>query len=200
MIAAFFAVKSRIDKKISEISKFFLDVFYICRICSNSIEFGVRDMPKSKKAASRRKEKTSVELTEAEWEIMKIVWEKEPCAAGTVQETLAGSRSRAYSTVKTTMDRMVEKGFLEIERIRNLQLFKSRVSEVDARRGEFRRMLKRAFDGALTPMMQFLIEHEGLSKEEAARLRVLVRKLNKEGGRKEKARNEPSNHYFGGDS
>ena len=122
----------------------------------------------------------NVELTEAEWEIMKVVWEKEPCAAGTVQESLAGSRDWAYSTVKTTMDRMAEKGFLQIQRIRNLQLFKSCVSEVDAKRGEFRKMLKRAFDGALTPMMQFLIEHEGLSKDEAAQLRKLVKKQKSE--------------------
>jgi BlaI family penicillinase repressor len=150
-------------------------------------------MPKSRKTAGKKPQIKTVELTEAEWEIMKVVWEKEPCAAGTVQETLAQSRNRAYSTVKTTMDRMVEKGFLRIERIRNLQLFRSCISEVDAKRGEFRKMLKRAFDGALTPMMQFLIEHEGLSKEEASQLRKLVEKQNPEGGRKGKARNESSN-------
>jgi BlaI family penicillinase repressor len=149
-------------------------------------------MSKSKEDASRRESKSAVELTEAEWEIMKVVWEKEPCAAGTVQETLASSRNRAYSTVKTTMDRMVEKGFLKIEKIRNLQLFQSCISEVDARRGEFRRMLKRAFDGALTPMMQFLIEHEGLSKEEASQLRELVEGQKTEGEKKGKARNESS--------
>jgi len=121
-----------------------------------------------------------VELTQAEWEIMKVVWEKQPCAAGTVQEALAKSRDRAYSTVKTTMDRMTEKGFLQIEKIRNLQLFRSCISEVDAKRGEFRKMLKRAFDGALMPMMQFLIEHEGLSKEQASQLRKLVSKAKKE--------------------
>ena len=126
-------------------------------------------MGASKKSPSPPGEATPVELTEAEWEIMKVVWEKEPCAAGTVQEELAGDRDRAYSTVKTTMDRMVEKGFLRIERIRNLQLFSSCVSEVEARRGEFRRMLKRAFDGALTPMMQFLIEHESNSSNRTAR-------------------------------
>ena len=146
-------------------------------------------MPKSRKTKSP----PAVELTQAEWDIMKVVWQKEPCAAGTVQESLARSKNWAYSTVKTTMDRMVEKGFLEIERIRNLQLFKSRISEIDARRGEFRKMLKRAFDGALTPMMQFLIEHEGLSKEEASQLRTMVERQNIEGGRKEKAKNEPSN-------
>ncbi len=117
----------------------------------------------------------SVELTEAEWEIMKVVWEKQPCAAGTVQEGLARSRGWAYSTVKTTMDRMVEKGFLRIEKIRNLQLFRACISEVEARRREFRRMLKRAFDGALTPMMQFLIENERLSEEEYRQLEQLVR-------------------------
>ena len=133
-------------------------------------------MAKLRKTSGKKQQISTVELTEAEWDIMKIVWEKEPCAAGTVQETLAKRRDRAYSTVKTTMDRMVEKGFLQIKRIRNLQLFKSCISEVDAKRGEFRKMLKRAFDGALTPMMQFLIEHEGLSKEEASQLRKLVDK------------------------
>lgn len=118
----------------------------------------------------------NAELTEAEWVIMKVVWENEPCAAGTVQETLAKSKDWAYSTVKTTMDRMAKKGFLKIRKIRNLQLFSSAISEVDAKRGEFRKMLKRAFDGALTPMMQFLIEHEGLSKAESAQLRKLVKK------------------------
>jgi BlaI family penicillinase repressor len=131
-------------------------------------------MPKSRKVKKPNQRKPLVELTEAEWGIMKVVWEKQPCTAGTVQEMLVKSRDWAYSTVKTTMDRMTEKGFLEIERFRNLQLFKSCISEVDAKRGEFRKMLKRAFDGALTPMMQFLIEHEGLSKEEASQLRKLV--------------------------
>ena len=136
-------------------------------------------MPKSRKVKRPSREKPAVELTQAEWEIMKVVWEKEPCAAGTVQETMAKKRDRAYSTVKTTMDRMTEKGFLQIEKIRNLQLFRSCISDVDAKRGEFRKMLKRAFNGALTPMMQFLIEHEGLSKKQASQLRKLVNKAEK---------------------
>jgi BlaI family penicillinase repressor len=128
--------------------------------------------------------KKSAELTEAEWEIMKVVWTKEPCTAGTVQEALVESRDRAYSTVKTTMDRMVEKGLLRIERVRNLQLFSSSISELEAKRREFRGMLKRAFDGAITPMMQFLIEHEGISKKQASELRRLVNKAEKEKNRK----------------
>ncbi len=133
-------------------------------------------MARSKPNKKSEQIKFNAELTEAEWIVMKVIWEHEPCAAGTVQEALANSKDWAYSTVKTTMDRMVNKRFLKIQKIRNLQLFSSAISEVDAKRGEFRKMLKRAFDGALTPMMQFLIEHEGLSKAESAQLRKLVNK------------------------
>ena len=135
----------------------------------------------TKKTTERRgrRKKTEIEVTEAEWEILNIVWEKEPCAAGTVQEALVDRKDWAYTTVKLTMNRMVKKGFLEIEKIRNLQLFRACISRAEARRGELRKMLDRAFGGALTPMLKFLIEHEGLSAEETAELRELVEQSRK---------------------
>jgi len=130
-------------------------------------------------ARQRTSNQPPVELTEAEWTIMKVVWEKQPCAAGTVQDILAESKGWAYSTVKTTMDRMVAKGLLRITRIRNLQLFSAKISDAEAKKGEFRKMLKRAFDGALTPMMQFLIEHGHFSTEQLSQLRQLMDKAGK---------------------
>ena len=135
-------------------------------------------------ARPKQAEQSRPELTEAEWAIMKVVWDNEPCAAGTVQEALVKSRDWAYSTVKTTMDRMAGKGLLEITKIRNLQLFSSTVTQDDAKKGEFRKMLKRAFDGALTPMMQFLIEEEGLSKNELTQLRKIVNKAGQKKNRR----------------
>jgi BlaI family transcriptional regulator, penicillinase repressor len=113
-------------------------------------------------------------LTDVEWAIMRAVWQHEPCAAGTVQESLQAEHGWAYSTVKTTMDRMVAKNLLAIQSIRNLQLFTSRISPDDAKRGELRRLLKRAFDGALAPMLQFLVEKEDLSDAELKELRALL--------------------------
>jgi BlaI family penicillinase repressor len=121
-------------------------------------------------------DKPSVELTEAEWAIMRAIWQHQPCAAGTVQEALAASKGWAYSTVKTTMDRMARKGLLQTQQIRNLTLFSATIDEVEAKRGEFYKMLQRAFDGALAPMMQFLVEHEGLSAQEARQLREVARR------------------------
>ena len=133
-------------------------------------------MAKFEKSPKVGRRKSSPELTEAEWIIIKVVWENEPCAAGTVQEILQESKNWAYSTVNGAMDRMVEKGFLEINKIRNLQLFKSKISQAEAKKSEFRKMLKRAFDDALTPMMQFLIENEDFSKKDLRQMRELIEK------------------------
>jgi BlaI family penicillinase repressor len=126
----------------------------------------------------------AVDITEAEWAIMKVVWEHQPCAAGTVQEELQKELGWAYSTVKTTMDRMVGKGLLQIERIRNLQLFKAKVSRRQATGWEFRRMLSKAFDGALGPMMQYLVESEKLSRKDLNQLRRAVDAGRKKSGQR----------------
>jgi len=133
-------------------------------------------MAKSRRNPKGGRRKSSPELTGAEWTIMKVVWENEPCAAGTVQEILQESKNWAYSTVKGTMDRMAEKGFLGIDKIRNLQLFQSSITQAEAQKREFTRMLKRAFDDALTPMMQFLLENENFSKKDLKHMRKLIEK------------------------
>ncbi len=133
-------------------------------------------MSTAKKQKVGRRKKSTVELTEAEWEIIKVVWEQEPCAAGTVQEALADTKGWTYTTVKLTMDRMVVKGFLGINKIRNLQLFHSCITEAQARGNELRKMLKRAFGGTLTPMLKYLVEHEGLSADEADDMRTFIEK------------------------
>ena len=113
-------------------------------------------------------------LTDVEWAIMGALWQHEPCTAGTVQEALQEAHGWAYSTVKTTMDRMVAKGLLATHSIRNLQLFVPRITRTEAKRAELRRVLSRAFNGALTPMIQFLVEDEGLSADELKQLRKLL--------------------------
>jgi predicted transcriptional regulator len=116
------------------------------------------------------------ELTEAEWEIIQVVWKREPCAAPEVQEELVARKKWTYSTVKTLMDRMVAKGLLTTERIRNLILYRAAIRRQDAQRGELLRTVKRAFGGAFTPMMQFMLESDTLSQEELDELQAMIQK------------------------
>lgn len=119
--------------------------------------------------------RTKIELTEAEWTIIKAVWETEPCAAPVVQEKLFGKTKWTYSTVRTLMDRMVAKGLLAAEKVRNLTLYRSAVTREQAQRGEVLYALKHFFNGALTPMVQCLLESEKVSDDELARLESFIK-------------------------
>ncbi len=124
--------------------------------------------------------KVNMELFESEWAILQAVWGHEPCAAPTVQEVLQEEKGWAYTTVKTLMDRMVKKGLLRTERLRKLYLYRSAITRAQAQRSEIMRTVKRAFDGALTPMMQFLIENEKLSDEEYRQLEQMLKNRKRE--------------------
>jgi len=119
--------------------------------------------------------KKKSELTEAEWTIMQAIWDNQPCAAPTIQEVLQRRRNWSYSTVKTLMDRMVAKGLLTTSKIRNLILYRSTITKKRAQKSEIMRTVQRAFGGALTPMMQFMLDSHRLSQEQLNELEAMIK-------------------------
>ena len=124
-----------------------------------------------------------MELTEAEWAIIKAVWVAEPCTAPQIQEKLRRKTSWAYSTVRTLMDRMVRKGLLAADKTEHLTRYRSVVTREQAQRSELLYALKHAFNGALTPMVQCLLDTNEMSADELAELEALI-KAKKEGGKR----------------
>ena len=123
--------------------------------------------------------KQPVELTKAEWTIIKAVWNGEPCTAPEIQERLQKETQWTYSTVRTLMDRMAAKGLLRAEKVRNQTLYRSAVTREQAQRSELLYALKNAFNGALTPMVQCLLETEPLSAEDLTELESLIKSKKK---------------------
>ncbi|HKI68340.1 MAG TPA: BlaI/MecI/CopY family transcriptional regulator [Verrucomicrobiae bacterium] len=119
--------------------------------------------------------KKPVELTEAEWTIIKAVWANEPCTAPAIQEKLFKQSGWTYSTVRTLMDRMVAKRLLKAQKTGKFTLYRSAVTRGEAQRGELLYALKHAFNGALTPMVQCLLETEKLSAADLAELEALIK-------------------------
>ena len=117
----------------------------------------------------------NVELTEAEWSVIKAVWEAEPCTAPVVQEKLFKPTGWHYSTVRTLMDRMVAKGVLKAKKEGKLTVYQSVVTRAEAQHGELIYALKHAFNGALTPMVQCLLESKDLDAAELAELESLIK-------------------------
>ena len=111
--------------------------------------------------------KSNVELIKSEWTILRVVWEIEPCTAPTVQEALEKEKGWAYTTVKTMMDRMVNKGLLKTEKIRKMYLYRSAITRKKACKSEITNTVKRAFNGGLSPMMQFMLENGSYQESQA---------------------------------
>jgi len=121
-----------------------------------------------------------MKLTEPEWLIMNALWEKHPVKARDVVERLPSTVNWAYTTVKTMLDRLVEKKAVGKSKRGNIGLYEPLVSRRQARRTAMRIMLDQAFDGAFGPMMHFLMEDEKLSADQREELiKILSGKIRK---------------------
>jgi len=116
-------------------------------------------------------------ISNAEWEVMKVLWANGPMAARDVYAALPHDNEWAIKTVKTLLARLVAKGALEYEQIGNSYLYRPAVTREQVTREEVRGFIQRILDGSIEPLLaHFIEEHGDLSDEEARRLRQLLEK------------------------
>jgi BlaI family penicillinase repressor len=120
------------------------------------------------------KENSTPQLSPAEWEIMKILWEAGPLAARDVFARLPNKRSWAYKTVKTLLSRLVAKGALAYEQIGNSYLYRPAVGREQATRQEVRNVFQRLASEAFSPVLAQFIDEAELSAEEIRELKRLL--------------------------
>lgn len=87
----------------------------------------------------------------------------------------------AYSTVKTMLARLVEKGALSEQKRGNTSVYKARVSRERARRTAVRSLLDKAFDGAFGSLVHHLVADEKLSRRDRKALADMLRELDNAG-------------------
>ena len=122
-----------------------------------------------------------MQLSEAEWKIMNRVWQDHPATARAVLEAVVDETGWAYTTVKTMMNRLVDKGVLSEKKRNGTSEYEPLLTKRRARAAALRALLDRAFDGAMGPMMSYLVEDEKLSKRDRDDLK---RMLGKKGSKK----------------
>jgi BlaI family transcriptional regulator, penicillinase repressor len=120
-----------------------------------------------------------------EWDLLEALWESERGTAREITEVLAEKRGWAVSTVKTMLDRMVEKGLVHARQVGNVWEYTPAVEPVDARRSAWREFLAKAFGGSADMALHFLANDAELSKKERAELMAQLEK-NQGKGRKDK--------------
>lgn len=113
-------------------------------------------------------------ISEAEWLVMKVCWNRSPINAQEIIEALAPPASRHPKTVKTLLNRLVKKGALGFKKEGRAYLYEPLVAERDCVTAESTSFLERVFGGSLQPMLAHFVEHRKLSAEEIAELKRLI--------------------------
>jgi BlaI family transcriptional regulator, penicillinase repressor len=124
-------------------------------------------------------------LTEAEWTIMNALWQNHPATARDIADRLASSSSWAYTTIKTMLDRLVEKGALAEAKRGATSLYTPLITKRHARTTALKALADQAFDGAFGPLMHFLIEDRKLGPKEK---KALIEAIRNEGSKKGEAK------------
>lgn len=118
-----------------------------------------------------------MQLSEAEWKLMSVLWRAAPASARDVHDALAESSGWAYTTVKTMLDRLVEKGALRPKARGKQTFYTPTVSQDEARSTAVQTLVDRAFEGKLTTLVAHMADDAELSAKDRAELESLLGKL-----------------------
>lgn len=121
-------------------------------------------------------------LTKFEWEIMKLVWKKDNVTVRDVHEALPPPWSRAYTTIQTYMERLVDKKYLSKEKIGLVNFYTARVKEADTLKRETTHFVKRAFDGSFSKLAAFLFDSQDFDEDDLAKIKQLIEKKEQKNG------------------
>ena len=123
-----------------------------------------------------------MKLTEAEWQIMNVLWERYPATARGIAERLPQEVSWAYTTIKTLLTRLVGKGAVREGKRGNTSIYDPLLTRKNARRNAIKILANQAFDGAFGPLMHFLLENQKLTPTQK---QELVQSLEEDTDRRE---------------
>ena len=119
-------------------------------------------------------------ISEAEWEVMKVLWGKSPQTANQVVQALTEKTSWKPKTIKTLLNRLAGKKAIGFEKNGREYLYKPLLSEDECVRAETRSFIDRTGPKALKPMLAAFIEEQDLSDVEITELRQLLEQKGKE--------------------
>jgi BlaI family penicillinase repressor len=113
-------------------------------------------------------------ISEAEWEVMKVLWKTSPKTANEIVKELTGKTQWKRETIRTLINRLVQKKVLGFEKKSRQYHYFPRVTEAEGIKAEAESLVRRIGGGSLEPMLAAFIEEEHLSAEKIARLRQLL--------------------------
>lgn len=113
-------------------------------------------------------------ISDAEWEVLRVIWEREPVTARGVLSEIPPERDWSEPTVKTLINRLVKKGVLEFEIDGRRYLYRAKLGRDEVVRQESRSFVDRVFGGSARPLVAHFLEEGEFDADEIAELRRLL--------------------------
>ncbi|MEI2456573.1 MULTISPECIES: BlaI/MecI/CopY family transcriptional regulator [Lysobacter] len=121
-----------------------------------------------------------MQISDAESVVMDVLWQRHPLSAEEVVAALAGAQSWQEATVKTLLNRLLNKGAIRAEKDGRRYLYAPLLKREDWVMEESQGLLERLFGGRVAPLVAHFSEHRKLSRKDIAELRKLLDELDDE--------------------
>lgn len=118
--------------------------------------------------------KQSPALTDAESQVMAVLWRLSQASVGDVVSTMNETRTVTYSTVQTILRILETKGYVTHDKVARAFVYRALIDKRQARRRALRHLVSRLFEGSPTLLVLNVLEDEGIDPVERQRLRRLI--------------------------
>ena len=113
-----------------------------------------------------------MQITDAEWEVMECIWDKEDQTPAEIIERVQPLRDRSHRTIRTLLNRLVDKGAVTVRSHGALRLYNAAVTRKECVTEAAKSFGDRFFGGHLSSMLLHFVESEEISASEAKELRA----------------------------
>ena len=112
--------------------------------------------------------------TEAELEILRVLWELGPATVRQVHEALATTRDTGYTTTLKLMQIMADKGLVTRDESARTHVYEARVSQEQTQRQLVNDLVERAFGGSAAALVLRALSTQKTSDEELEEIQKLI--------------------------
>ena len=114
-------------------------------------------------------------ITEAEWKIMDVLWEKNPLNASEIIEKLQLKTTWHSKTIRTLLIRLVNKKMVKVEKMK-LNVYSPLVSREEVQKVETEHFIDKVYNGSLGLLLSNYVKKESLTLKEIEMLKELIQK------------------------
>ena len=118
--------------------------------------------------------KQSPALTDAEAQVMAILWRLQRASVGDVVTAISETRHVTYSTVQTILRILETKGYVTHDKVARAFVYEPVVDERQARRRALRHLVSRLFEGSPSLLVLNILEDEDIDPAERVQLKKLI--------------------------